>query len=107
MQTTVIIDCPIPGLEGVTVAYNMMASADDLYAFQREIGSAKTAAKICEVNGWDAERYGADPFGSTAPMAFRVWASKPGMNQAVLDYASNPDFFTKSSRGMRATKAER
>ena len=90
IQQTVI--CPLPGLEGVSVTYNLMATEAEINALASGLGQAEGVKRenvIVSVNGWP-EGYGGDPFGPNSPLAFRVWALQAGIGDAVKAFVRDP-----------------
>ena len=89
MLTTITRQCPIPGLEGVAVTYNLMTTEAELDAFQKSIGTAP--GRIVEsVQGWPGGEFGPEPLGKDAPMHFRVWAMKQ-VTKAIAEYMADPN----------------
>lgn len=85
MQTTIIVDCPL--FEGVRLAYNMMASETEMNDFGKSLGSENEG--VVTVEGWP---HPFDPFGEESPMAFRLWAAKPGLQEATRRFLADPNF---------------
>ncbi len=88
MQTTIQRKCPLPGFETVIVTYNLMATEEDLDAFQKTMG-AERGAIVQSVEGWPGGAWGDDPFGKPVPMLFRVWAIKQ-VALAIAEYMADP-----------------
>jgi hypothetical protein len=88
MQTTVTRQCPLPGFEAVAITYNLMATEEELDAFQKTW--ARSGARIVQsVEGWPGGAWGDDPFGKPVPMLFRVWAIKQ-VALAIAEYMADP-----------------
>lgn len=83
------VPCPLPGLQMVTVVYNMMASVTAFDEFKRTLGNERRDEVIASIDGWPDDSVGG-PFGENAPMGFRLWLIGAGMTQAMLDFARNP-----------------
>lgn len=94
---TQAVTCPLPGLEAVEVVFNMMACQEDFDAWQRSVGRERTAEVIVEVRNWPADKYGPEPFGARAPMAFQIWACANGMKAAIEEYIAGPNSSTAST----------
>jgi len=87
-----VVRCPLAGLQDVEVVYSMMASEEEMESFAKSVGRDGAAAVVAEVRNWPAERFGAEPFGPKAPMAFRIWAASHGMRHAIEEYVGDPNF---------------
>jgi len=102
--TEYTVRCPLPTLEGVTVTYNMMASQAEFDAFGKALGGNGTARPvISQVEGWPVERYGPDPFGPGAPLAFLIWVVGEGLKTAITGYIGDPNSWTASTASMPPT----
>ena len=82
------VACPLEGFEGVTVTYNLMASANEVNAFSTDFDAAPGLV-IAGVSGWP-EELNAEPFGNDAPLAFLIWARQTGIKEAIRAYAADP-----------------
>lgn len=81
MQTTQAVTCPLPGLENVVITYNIMASEDEFETFGKSLGEEGKEAVFAGIENWP-EKYG-EPFSRSAPMAWRMWACKHGLELAM------------------------
>ena len=92
-ELTQAIECPVPGFEGVTIHFNMLAPESTADAFAAKAGRGGSAEGIVTaVDGWDEKTYGDDPWDyERSPMAFRVWAAKVGYGTAVKDFVTDPN----------------
>jgi hypothetical protein len=104
-ELSVAVQCPLPGFEDVSVVYNMLASEAQADALWRSLGRKRkdgdgaggdddpTHGVILRVEGWDAARYGADPWDyERGPVAFRVWAARRGWGHAVTQLLNDPNY---------------
>jgi len=83
------VDCPLEGLEDVSVTFNLMATERELEAFVEKMGRSGTAGPvIVSVDNWP-KKHG-EAFGSDTPFAFMLWASRKGFSQAAADYLADP-----------------
>lgn len=86
-KITRTVECPLPGFEGVTVTYDLMASREQVNTFSSDF-QADTQGVVVEVTGWP-EEYGA-PFGEQTPLAFEIWARQRGITDAIKALAADP-----------------
>jgi hypothetical protein len=91
IDLTRTVACPFAGFEGCEVTYNLMASTKQLEAFQAEYGGGGTAEPIVvKITGWPFN--GTDPWSKDAPMMWRIWAARRGIQRAIADLSDDPDF---------------
>jgi hypothetical protein len=97
VETKQTIGCELPGLEGVQVTYDLMASEEQVNAWQQSLGSVNDGV-VAEVTGWPEGR--GEPFGPQAPLAFRIWTVQGGYQEAVRRFAADPLLSMRSRRFM-------
>ena len=90
----VTANCNIKNLQTVTVEVNIMASIHDVNMLPTQLSQRLPQNTIRNVQGWPADKFGADPFGSTAPIAFAVWVAQAAVGQAVRKLANDPSSTT-------------
>lgn len=88
MRTKITIDCPLEGLEGVKVTYDLMSSDKQVTAF-RESLTPETAAAVLTVEGWPEDK--GEPFGGDAPVAWMMWAAWKGYGEAIREFLTDPN----------------
>ncbi len=86
MKTIQKVACELPGLEGVIVSYNLMATARQIDAFRANL-SAETAKPVIA----GIENYDGDPYGEDAPFAFRLWLGYAGWQKALMQFVTDPN----------------
>lgn len=91
MRTTQKTTCPLPGLEGVEVEYNMMASLAALEDFMRTMGRERWDDLIVAIDGWDNKQYPGGPQSDEAPLAWRFWVARQGVQAASIAYVTDPN----------------
>jgi hypothetical protein len=90
-QLTHTLACAIPGFEGVEIVFNLMATSEQTDNFIKRMGGdGSHAPVVVEVKGWPAE-FGPDPWGATAPVVFRAWASRLGWGRAMREWLDDPN----------------
>ena len=90
MQTTQTVQCDVPGFEAVTVEYSLMATANQIAAFQSSMGRDNLADVVVKVTGIE----GGDPLSDDLPLLFRMWLVRHGLTEAVRAYVNDPNSWT-------------
>ena len=86
MQTHVTVDCPIPGLEDVTIEFDMMMTEAEMDRWVKSLGTDQ--ANFVTVHNWPEGK--GDPFGSkSSPMAFRLWACRVAFEDALTKFVGD------------------
>ena len=96
------VGCPLEGLTGVSVTYNLMATAKQLDAFRATLNTETAAPVVARIDGWEA---GTEPLSDDAPMAFRYWVGYGGWQAAVKTLLDDPLFSMRLTGSMPATPA--
>lgn len=85
------IQCTLPNFEGVTITFNLMATADETDVFIRRMGQDGTHEPVvARIEGWPKE-YGADPWSKEAPVVFRAWIARTGWGKAMKEWLDSPN----------------
>jgi hypothetical protein len=88
MKTTITVDCPIEGLEDVKITYNLMATEDQIDGFAESLGTKHAAEVVAQVDGWTRSE---EPTGKSAPLAFRIWMCRIGVQDAMQGFLTSPN----------------
>ncbi len=90
MKTIITIDCPLEGLEDVAVTYNLMATEEQIDGFASSLGTNHAEAVAVSVTGWPSDRTD-KPMGKSAPLAFRIWMCRVGVQDAMQEFLTAPN----------------
>lgn len=91
MKTTQGVTCPLPGLDGVTVEYNMMAPMTAYDSFVSSSGREAFDVVVKTIEGWPEKEYPGGPQGLGAPMAWRLWLTRTGVGAAAQAWVQDPN----------------
>jgi hypothetical protein len=86
MRTEQTVQCDLPGLEGVSATYNMLASETEFNRFEMTFGAEERERTLVRVEGYEG-----DPLGEDAPVALRKWLARVGLRQAFTEYLTDPN----------------
>lgn len=89
------IECPLPGFEGVTVTFDLMATQHQIDAFVKQAGLNKShEGVIAKIEGWPPE-FGLDPWdGKVVPGVWLAWVARKGYGMAMKAYLDDPNSLT-------------
>jgi hypothetical protein len=107
MNTEKKILCPLPGLEAVTVTYDLMAPWGQVQELRKLLTPETAQPVIVKIENWPIETYGDNPFGPGSPMAFQLWAANGGYNEAARAWVQDPNSLTAWTPSSPPTSAEK
>lgn len=86
MKTIQKVTCDLPGLENITVSYNLMATTRQIEAFRSSLDEETAKAVIVGIDG-----YVGNPYGDDAPFAFKLWLGYTGWQKALMQFVTDPN----------------
>jgi hypothetical protein len=91
MQMIIAVACPLPSLEKVKVHYNLEASYEKVNGFVESMGRNHLDDVVSEVENWPKEDFPGGALDTKAPMAWRVWLVRQGLQTAIGEFIDSPN----------------